>query len=326
MHYYATMGIAVGVLGASGYAGGEILRLLAGHPSAQVLAAGAERGAGAGVVDLHPQLAGLDLNTFQTHDEVLASGADVLFSCLPEGALDALAFSPEGVVIDLSGDHRADDSWTYGLTEWNRPVQGTARIANPGCYPTASLLALLPFCRAGVIEGTIVIDGMSGASGAGRSAEGHLGFAHLHGTTSAYGTVSHKHVPEIEGQLFSIGGLETQVSFTPHLVPQSRGLLITARATLCADLDDATALEILREAYKDEPFVHVTEGWPSTKPVAGTNRAHVSARVDPRTGFLVASAAIDNLGKGAAGQAIQNMNAALGLEETTGLGMLGTWP
>ena len=326
MHYYASMGIAVGVLGASGYAGGEILRLLAGHPGAQVRAAGAERGAGAEVVDLHPQLAGLDVGRFQTHEEVLSSGADELFSCLPEGALDALTLPPEGVVIDLSGDHRADASWTYGLTEWNRPAVGTARIANPGCYPTASLLALLPFCRAGVIKGPVVIDGMSGASGAGRSAEGHLGFAHSHGTTSAYGSVSHKHVPEIEEQLFSIGGLETRVSFTPHLVPQARGLLITARATLCAELNDASALEILREAYKTETFVHVIEGWPSTKPVAGTNHAHVSARVDPRTGFLVASAAIDNLGKGAAGQAIQNMNAALGLEESAGLGMLGTWP
>lgn len=278
------------------------------------------------MTDLHPHLAGLDVGGFKSHETVISAGVDVLFSCLPEGALGELPTPAAGVTVDLSGDHRADPSWLYGLTEWSRPEVGASRVANPGCYPTAALLALIPFCRAGVIEGPVVIDGMSGASGAGRSAEAHLGFAHLHGSTGAYGTVSHKHVPEIEAQLRALGGLETQVSFTPHLVPQARGLLITARALLHADLGDAAAFEILREAYAGEPFVEAIEGWPSTKAVAGTNRAHVSARVDRRTGFLVLSAAIDNLGKGAAGQAIQNMNAALGLEETTGLGALGTWP
>ena len=320
------MGVSVGVLGASGYSGGEVLRLLAGHPTAKVLAVGAERAAEKAVRDLQPHLSGLDLGSFRTHAEVVSAGADVLFSCLPEGALDALPSPAVELIVDLSGDHRADPSWTYGLTEWNRSAIGPSRIANPGCYPTATLLALVPFCRAGVIEGPVVIDGMSGASGAGRSGEGHLGFAHLHGSTGAYGTVSHKHVAEIERQLLLIGGLETMVSFTPHLVPQARGLLVTARAPLSADLDDAAALEILRDAYKDEFFVHVIDGWPSTKAVAGTNHAHVSARIDHRTGFLIASAAIDNLGKGAAGQAVQNMNVALGLEESAGLGALGTWP
>ena len=320
------MGVSVGVLGASGYSGGEVVRLLAGHPSAQVLAVGGDRSTGRPFSELHPHLAGIDVGTFKSHEEVISAGVDVLFSCLPEGAWDALPTPDAEIIVDLAGDHRAHPSWVYGLTEWNRPPTGPAKIANPGCYPTAALLALIPFCRAGVVGGPVVIDGMSGASGAGRSGEPHLGFAYMHGSTGAYGTVAHKHVPEMEAQLAALGGLETHVSFTPHLVPQARGLLITARAVLSADLDDAAALEIIREAYETEPFVEAIEGWPSTKSVAGTNRAHVSARVDGRSNYLIASAAIDNLGKGAAGQAIQNMNVALGLEETAGLGAFGTWP
>lgn len=326
MHYYATMGLSVGVIGASGYSGGECLRLLTAHPVAELVAAGAGRSAGAPIEGLHPHLAGLGLGSFLSAQEALEVPVDVLFSCLPDGALGALGTPVAATVIDLSSEHRGDAGWVYGLTEWNRDGLPASRIANPGCYPTAALLALLPFCRAGVIEGPVIVDGMSGSSGAGRSSDDHLGFAHLHGTTAAYGTVAHKHVPEMERGLASFGGLHTKVSFTPHLVPQARGLLVTARAPLARSLDDASAEAILAEAYADELFVEVVEGWPSTKPVNGTNRAHVAAHVDARAGYLVASAAIDNLGKGAAGQAIQNMNVAFGLEEDTGLASLGTWP
>lgn len=281
---------------------------------------------GSPVEGLHPHLTGLGLGRFEEATTVLQAEVDVLFSCLPDGVLPSLGTPAAATVIDLAGDHRGAPEWAYGLPEWNGRALPSPKIANPGCYPTAALLALLPFCRAGAIEGPVTVDGMSGASGAGRSAEGHLGFAHLHGSVAPYGTVTHKHVPEMERGLSSLGGLDTVVSFTPHLMPQARGLLVTARAPLTSPLDDEAARGLLEDAYREAPFVHVVDGWPSTKPVAGTNRAHVSARVDERANLLIASAAIDNLGKGAAGQAIQNMNIALGLDETTGLGAFGTWP
>jgi N-acetyl-gamma-glutamyl-phosphate reductase len=320
------MGISVGVLGASGYSGGECLRLLAAHPGVDLQAVGADRRAGEQVATLHPHLAPLGLGAFSPPEEVLGAPLDVLFSCLPGGALDGLGAPSASTVIDLADDHRGAPGWVYGLVEWARSELPARRIANPGCYPTATLLATLPFAKEGLLEGTVIVDAMSGASGAGRSAADHLGFAHLHGSVTAYGTTSHRHVPEMERGLESFGSFSTTVSFTPHLVPQARGLLVTARAALSAPLDDAKANEVLVAAYEDEPFVHVVDGWPTTKAVAGSNHAHVSAHVDTRAGFLVMSAAIDNLGKGAAGQAVQNMNAAFGIDEATGLEALGVWP
>jgi N-acetyl-gamma-glutamyl-phosphate reductase len=230
-------------------------------------------------------------------------------------------------VVDLSDEHRGDVAWIYGLCEFNRDsVPGKKLIANPGCYPTATLLALVPFARAGLIEGPVIVDAMSGTSGAGRKGEDHLLHASLDGNVTAYGSVTHRHIPEMERGLASYGRLEATVSFTPHLVPIARGLLVTARARITGQIDDGDALEVLETAYSTEPFVTAIEGWPSPKSVAGTNRAVVSAHVDERNGLLVASAAIDNLGKGAAGQAIQNANLALGLGETTGLDAVGVWP
>jgi N-acetyl-gamma-glutamyl-phosphate reductase len=231
------------------------------------------------------------------------------------------------VLVDLADDHRWSDGWVYGLTEFAREeVSQAERIANPGCYPTASLLALVPFLRAGVISAPVSIDALSGVSGAGRAAKDNLLYAGLEGSVGAYGTTSHRHIPEIEAALESWGGSETLISFTPHLVPMSRGLLVTARASLTGPLSDDEALQILTDAYADEPFVHVLPDWPQTKAVAASNHAHVHARVDERTGFLIASAAIDNLGKGAAGQALQNANLALGVEESAGIDGAGVWP
>ena len=320
------MRISAGVIGASGFSGGECLRLLASHPVVDIQGVGAASASGALVEGLHPHLTGLGSGRFEEASTVLSAEVDVLFSCLPDGVLPEFGSPAAAIVIDLAGDHRGAPGWVYGLPEWNADALPSSKIANPGCYPTAALLALLPFCRAGVIEGPVSVDGMSGASGAGRSGEGHLGFAHLHGSVAPYGNVMHKHVPEMERVLSSLGGLDAVVSFTPHLVPQARGLLITARAPLTSPLDDEAAHGLLEDAYRGTPFVHVVDEWPSTKPVAGTNRAHVSARVDERAGLLITSAAIDNLGKGAAGQAIQNMNIAFGLDEATGLGAFGTWP
>lgn len=319
------MGVKATVLGASGYSGGEILRYLAVHPAIDVgcVSAGSRSGARVGEVLPHVvEHRDLELVSLAA---ALDTPADVVFSCLPSGELPPVPGDP--CVVDLSDDHRADPAWAYGLCELSRTgIPGTSSIANPGCYPTATLLSLVPFARVGLIEGTVIVDAMSGTSGAGRKGEDHLIHASADGNVSAYGKVTHRHIPEMERGLMSYGGLDTTVSFTPHLVPMTRGLLVTARAQLTATATDADVLEILNEAYADEPFISVIEGWPSPKAVAGTNRAVVAARVDQRSGMLVCSAAIDNLGKGAAGQAIQNANLALGLGETTGLEATGVWP
>ena len=325
----APMGLTASVLGASGYTGAELLRLLAGHPALAVEVAGARSHAGSAVGDVHPHLRAHLSGTFVTPAEAAAHSADVCFSCLPSGALtEILDDVAAPIVVDLSGDHRATFGWTYGLVEHARAdLPSATRIANPGCYPTAALLCLVPFARADVIGDPIVVDALSGVSGAGTSLdETHL-FSALHGSASAYGSTTHRHVPEIERGLTTFAATSATVSFTPHLVPMARGLLVTARAPLTTSaLDDDSALDVLRAAYANELFISVIEQWPSTKAVVGTNRALISARVDVRAGMLVASAAIDNLGKGAAGQAIQNANLALSLDEGSGLEAIATWP
>lgn len=320
------MGFTAAVLGASGYTGGEVIRLLAGHPALAVVTSGARSDAGEPVAAAHPHLAGSGAEAFVSLAEAAAAPVDACFSCLPTGVLGDLDVAAD-VVIDLSDEHRADPVWTYGLVEHARDeIAGAKLIANPGCYPTAALLALIPFARAGLIGAPVVIDAMSGASGAGRVADDAFSFSTLHGSVSAYGTTAHRHVREMEAGLQRLGGCTATVSFTPHLVPTVRGLLVTARAPLNASLPDAEARAALRDAYADEPFITVTDDWPATKPVVGTNRALLSARVDERAGLLIASAAIDNLGKGAAGQAIQNANLTLGLDETSGLEAIAAWP
>jgi len=315
------------VLGASGYSGGELLRLLGRHGDIEVVAAAGDSAAGRPLGHVHPHLASRSAEIVAA-ESVAGVAADVCFSCLPGGHLAKLLDDLEtDVVIDLADDFRAEAEWTYGLTEFARPeVAEASRIANPGCYPTATLLALVPFARAGVVEGPVVVDAMSGTSGAGRRPAEHLSLASTGASVTAYGSVAHRHVPEIERGLQNLGGLDTTVSFTPHLAPMSRGLLATVRARLVRPVTDSEANEVLHDAYDDEAFVEVREDWPSTKPTTGSNGAHVGARVDTRTGWLICSAAIDNLGKGAAGQALQNANLALGLPEGQGLEATGVWP
>jgi N-acetyl-gamma-glutamyl-phosphate reductase len=327
MHDDASMGATAAVLGASGYSGTEIVRLLAGHPALEVGAVSGDRRVGTDLGEVSPSLAGSDLRLVG-FEEAAATGADVCFSCLPQGALrDRVGQIRCGVLVDLSDDHRAADGWVYGLTEFQRDsVHGATRIANPGCYPTAALLCLVPFARAGLLSEVVVIDAMSGVSGAGRKTEDRLLFGSLEGNLTAYGSGVHRHVPEMERALAALGGIRCRTSFTPHLVPTVRGLLVTARSEPTREIDSAGALSVLQEAYVGEPFVRVIADWPQTKSVAGSNGAHVSARVDENTGLLVCSAAIDNLGKGAAGQAVQNANLALGLDETAGLTGIGVWP
>ena len=326
MHYYAVMGTSVAVLGASGYAGGELLRLLGCHPALTVTAATGHTNAGEPLEAIHPHLSGVyDLRLGSPEE---SPGADVCFSCLPHGVLPQhLGGLDCGLLVDLAEDFRADAGWSYGLPELDRSgLVGARRIANPGCYPTASLLCLVPFARAGWLSGTVIIDALSGVSGAGRAARDGLLFANLDGSAAAYGSVEHRHIAEIERGLSLFAGSTTTVSFTPHLVPMARGLLVTARFSLEHPASDEEALEVLREAYEGEPFVQVVSSWPVTKSVAGTNRALVSARVDRRAGYVICSCAIDNLGKGAAGQALQNANIALGFEERAGLERVAVWP
>lgn len=300
--------------------------MLAGHPSIEVAAVAGGRSAGRALSEVHPHLGGTE-SKLGTLEQAAGIGCDICFSCLPHGELGAADLTlPANHVIDLADDHRAAPGWVYGLPEFDRELLPAPLIANPGCYPTASLLALVPFARAGVIEAPVVIDAMSGVSGAGRKSEDHLLFSAMDGDMTAYGSVEHRHIPEIERGLSTFGDLEATVSFTPHLVPLVRGLLVTARARLTRELKRAEAVAILHDAYAAETFVRVVDGWPSVKPVAGSNGCHVSARVDARNGWLVAAAAIDNLGKGAAGQAIQNANLCLGLDEATGLSTAGVWP
>jgi N-acetyl-gamma-glutamyl-phosphate reductase len=335
--------VRVAVVGAAGYAGGELIRLLAGHPAVEIVSVHARDRDGHALATEHPHLASLGLSfTSGDPDDV-----DVAFLALPHGASAPLAASlleREVRVIDIGADFRLRDAATYatwyggthpapelldlavyGLTEWSRNrLAGATLIANPGCYPTAALLALVPFARCEALVGEIVVDAKSGISGAGRSAGADYLFTELTESTRAYGLGGHRHRPEIE-QGLAPAGAPLPVTFVPHLVPQSRGLLATCYVTLAEDLDDGALTTILADAYRGEPFVHVTDVPPATKWTAGSNHAFVHARrVAERRAVVVA--AIDNLGKGAAGQAIQNMNVAFALDETAGLAGLGVHP
>jgi N-acetyl-gamma-glutamyl-phosphate reductase len=335
--------VRVAIVGASGYAGGELLRLLARHPSVEIASVHARERDGLPVASEHPHLAPLGL----AFSDGEPGDVDVAFLALPHGASAPLAarlLERDVTVVDIGADFRLRDAdayatWyggvhpapellnraVYGLTEWSRErLAGATLIANPGCYPTASLLALVPFARCGAIAGEVIIDAKSGISGAGRSAGADYLFTELTESTRAYGLGGHRHRPEIE-QGLADAGATPRVTFVPHLVPQSRGLHATCYLSLGEDLDDAALAQILHDAYDDEPFVHVTDEPPTTKQAAGSNHAFVHVRrVAERRAVVIG--VIDNLGKGAAGQAVQNMNVALNLDETAGLAGLGLQP
>jgi len=336
--------IRVAVVGATGYAGAELIRLLAGHPAVTIASLHARGRSGAPLADEFPHLAPLDLHLSDGEPE----DADVVFLALPAGESALLAerqAARGATVIDLGSDLRLRDpdaypAWygfehpapavlsaaVYGLTELARDeLRGARLIANPGCYPTAALLALAPLACAGQLIGPVVVDAKSGISGAGRAAgRDHL-FTELDGTTRAYGLGGHRHQPEIEQGLAGMGANDTSLTFVPHLVPQSRGILATCYVSLRDDIGDQQLRQLLEDRYADAPFVHASDAPPSTKQTWGTNHAFLHAR---RTGErrAVLLCAIDNMGKGAAGQAIQNMNVALGLDETAGLGGLAVYP
>ena len=342
----------VAVSGASGYAGGEALRLLAGHPSVTVGAITAHSNAGERLGALQPHLHALaDRVLAETTAEVLA-GHDVVILALPHGASGALAAeiaerSPDTLVIDAGADHRLESAadweafygtahagtWPYGLPELpgqRERLAGTRRIAVPGCYPTTSILALAPGFAAGLLEPQdVVIVAASGTSGAGKALKPHLLGAEVLGGMSPYGVGGgHRHTPEIEQGLAQAAGEPVRVSFTPTLAPMSRGILATATARLRPGVAAADVRAAWAAAYGGERFVHLLpEGqWPTTKAVLGSNHVQLQLAVDERAGRVIVCAVLDNLTKGTAGGAVQSMNIALGLPEQTGLEHQGVAP
>jgi N-acetyl-gamma-glutamyl-phosphate reductase len=349
------MGTTVALAGASGYAGGELLRLLLGHPEFEIGTLTAASNAGTRLGEHQPHLHPLADRVLAPTEAEQLRGHDVVFLALPHGASAALAaaLGPGTVVIDCGADHRLTDpaawaefyagdhagSWAYGLPELvhadgsrQRALLGGARrIAVPGCYPTAVTLALAPGFAAGLLQpDDVVVVAASGTSGAGRSLKPHLLGSEVMGSMSPYGVGGvHRHTPEIEQTLSVAAGQDVTVSFTPTLAPMSRGILATATARLATPGADPGAVrQAWAEAYAGEPFVHVLpEGqWPRTADTLGSNCALLQVALDPRTQRVVVVAAIDNLTKGTAGGAVQSANLALGLPETLGLPVTGLSP
>ena len=338
----------VGVTGATGYAGGEVCRLLAGHPNLRLAGVHANSSAGRRLGELQPHLlpfADLEVQPSAAED---LSGYDVVVLALPHGESAAVAAQlPDGVlVIDCGADHRLNDpaawarwyggdhagSWPYGLPELpgqREKLRNASRIAVPGCYPTSVTLAMAPALAAGLVEPDVVVVAASGTSGAGKSAKPHLLGSEVMGAVSAYGVGGvHRHTPEMVQNLTQAAGGDVTVSFTPTLVPMSRGILATCSAPLKPGVDAEAARAAYAKAYADEPFVHLLpEGqWPTTAAVLGANTVALQVAVDPDAGRLIAIAAVDNLTKGTAGGALQCANLALGLPETTGLPVVGVAP
>lgn len=344
MYDHASM-TSVGIIGASGYTGAELLRLCAQHPEFEVAMATGDTQAGVRAASLYPSLAAHypDL-VFGEFDAARAEGLDVVFLGLPHEASMALApqlVGKVGCVVDLSAAYRLKDAslypgWygfshdqpellaeaVYGLPELHRDeLRGARLVATPGCHVTAATLALAPLVRAGAVETSgIVVNSITGISGAGRGLKHSSLFCSADEDVQAYGLLDHRHTPEIEQEVGA------QVLFTPHLAPLNRGILATCYARPTGTTSTESLLGALRDFYADEPFVVVGEASPSTKATMGSNAAHLTARYDQRTGTVVAICAIDNLAKGASGGAVQAANVALGLPETAGLTRVGLYP
>ena len=343
------MTYSVAVSGASGYAGGEILRLLANHPQAEIRTVTAHSSAGQRLGEIQPHLHPLaDKVLADTTAENLA-GHDVVFLALPHGASAEIAaqLGEDTLVIDAAADHRLESgtdwekfygsahqgTWPYGLPELpgqRSKLTGATRIAVPGCYPTTILLGLAPAFHSKLVEPTdVVIVAATGTSGAGKALKPHLLGSEVMGGMSPYGVGgSHRHTPEIEQGLGWVAAEMVQVSFTPTLAPMSRGILATSTARLKPGVTEAQLRETYAAQYQNESFVHLLpEGqWPATKQVIGSNHVTVQLAVDEHAGRVVVVSASDNLTKGTAGGAVQSMNLALGLPETTGLNLLGVAP
>lgn len=339
----------MGILGATGYTGQELVRLLQQHPEAQLEFLGSSSSTGSVYEEMFPQFMG-------THSGKLADeqvpDVEVLFCALPHGLTASRTgeWLNRGIkIIDLGADFRLKDpevyrSWyklehpapqlipeaVYGIPElYREKIRGKSLVANPGCYPTASILALAPLLSRNLLEtSSIIIDAKSGVSGAGRGASLGTHFSEVNENFKAYGVAEHRHTPEIEQQLSSASGSDFKVSFTPHLVPMIRGILATIYAEVEPGVSESSLRACWEEAYSDEEFVHcLPQGiWPQTKFALGSNHVFLQLKLDERTGRVIIVSALDNLVKGAAGQALQNMNLLFDLPENLGLKGRGLWP
>ena len=334
----------VGIINVTGYAGVELARLLAAHPRITLTSVSGRSAAGKKLGEVFPHLAEIDLTICGELDEV-----DIAFSALPhkESAAEVIPLLRKGIrVIDLSADFRLNNPGQYpvwygfdhpapellekaafGLTELYRSnVASSQLVANPGCYPTGAVLALAPAIKAGLTTNRFIIDSKSGVSGAGRSLSLNTHFAEADENVTAYALGGHRHLPEIAQELSKFQTSPAEVTFVPHLVPMTRGILTTAYATLARQIEPDDLRQIYADFYKNEPFVRVAATPPHTKHTWGSNLCLVYPSLDTRTGTIIAVSALDNLIKGAAGQAIQNMNVMLGLDERTGLTATAVWP
>ena len=328
----------IGIVGVSGYGGSELLRLCAGHPAFELAYVGGESTAGQALAQRFPALGGHAAGklVIQPFAPERIAGVELLFVSLPTGkSREPLARVAKNVrLVDVGGDHRFVEGWTYGLTELpgqREKIRGAARVANPGCYPAAALLALAPLVKEGLIESEgIVIDAKSGITGTGRGGASDFGYAETNEDVFAYGLEAHPHVPEMEKALAQVGGRKSTIAFTPHLVPMTRGILATCYARPRGKASAQRIFEAAQACYRGEPFIRVLPlengrsahtGW-----TTGSNLAFLSYALNAQTGLVVAIGAIDNLGKGASAQAVQNANLMTGQPETAGLSGLPLWP
>lgn len=344
--------LKVAICGGSGYAGCELIRILSAHPSVEITAVTSERSAGKAVAELYPHLHGLELAYEHLKKETLLEKAELFFMALPHGASQEAVdffFTNNKKVVDLSADYRLRDRNTYekwyktthefpetlgaavyGLPELHREeIKKASLVANPGCYPTGAVLGLYPLVKDGLaLKGSMIIDSKSGVSGAGRKSDVNYSFSELNESFRAYAVGSHRHTPEIEQELSAALGSSVMVDFTPHLVPIDRGILSTIYVRTSKRLKVRDILAIYGKTYADEPFVRVLEEglYPNVKNVRGTNMCEIGIFKNPRMGSVVIVTAIDNLVKGAAGQAVQNMNLMAGLDETTALTATAVYP
>lgn len=345
--------IKVGIIGATGYAGAELVRILMNHRDAEIVWYGSRSYVDQKYEDIYRNMFQIvDAKCLDDNLDVLAEEADVIFTATPQGYCASMmndSILEKAKVIDLSADYRIKDvdvyeKWyqiehkspqfieeaVYGLCEVNREKVRTARlVANPGCYTTCSILTAYPLAKEGIIDmNSLIIDAKSGTSGAGRGAKLPNLYCEVNENMKAYGVASHRHTPEIEEQLGYASGEEIRISFTPHLVPMNRGILVTEYASLKEKVTYGDVKAIYDKYYKDERFIRVLqEGMcPETKWVEGSNYVDVNFKIDPRTDRIILMGAIDNLVKGAAGQAVQNMNLLFGLPEDEGLKLVPMFP
>lgn len=342
----------VSILGATGYAGAELVKLILQHPNATLTHITSESHTGQALADVYPHMRGITDLTLESMDnlEAIAKDSDFIFIALPHGhamAVGKALVDTPVKIIDLGADYRFSDTkvyeaWyhvphthpgapsVYGLAELNREAIKSAKIiGNAGCYTTASILALAPLVKNHMIQtNSIIIDAKSGTSGAGRSAKLDTHYPEFYDAFKAYGVATHRHTPEIEAALGKLNGAPIMLNFTPHLVPMSRGILATAYTNLNEGVTPDAVSQAFEKAYATEPFVRLLglNAYPNTKYVRGSNFIDIAWHIDERTGRVIVLSAIDNLVKGAAGQAVQNFNIACGYEETTGLKLVPMYP